>query len=53
MGNDASIDTAMVSITNAKSLGPSGAGENPLVCAKFEVAPIGELTVLEEVAMCV
>jgi hypothetical protein len=52
MGRDATIDTAIVSITNAKNLGPSGAGENPIVCVKFEVAPLGELTVLDEVAMC-
>jgi hypothetical protein len=47
MGRDATIDTAIVSITNAKNLGPSGAGAKLVPCPTLTVEAGVEFIVLE------
>ena len=48
MGRDATIDTVIVSITNAKNRGPSGAGEKLVACPRLTVEAGVEFIVLED-----
>jgi hypothetical protein len=48
MGSDATIDTVIVSITNAKNLGPSGAGAKFKPCPEFTTLLVLEFILVED-----